>query len=163
MKDFLFSLCTFQLPFIYVKHYAKCCWHFIYIYIYIYIHVHVCVCVFGQHSFVNTFLIEQNRYFLPTDFCIHPFKLQYWFYDNRWELVNKPSMINCFRSTFSLILGHHQKVCILQKWCNLHAYIYIYIYIYIYTHTQTDTQTTPGKNQGITRCRGCSLWLFSSK
>ena len=64
--------------------------------------------IFGQHSFVKAYLIEQYRTFLSTYFCLYPFKLLYQFYDIPPELVDKPSIINWFPSTFDLVLGHHQ-------------------------------------------------------
>ena len=43
---------------------------------------------------------------------------------NIWlELVNKFSVINWFPSTFGDLLGHHQEVCILQKY-NTVFYLY---------------------------------------
>ena len=40
-----------------------------YIYIYIYVCVCVCVCVFGQHFFIDTYLIEYYWHSLSTFFC----------------------------------------------------------------------------------------------
>ena len=48
-------------------------------YIYIYIYIYIC---------------SNNRYILSTYFYIYPFKLSYWFYDIRWALINKSSLIN---------------------------------------------------------------------
>ena len=45
---------------------------------------------------------------MSTYFCVYPFKLLYRFDDIRRELVNKPTVINWFPSTFWPILGHHQ-------------------------------------------------------
>ena len=63
----------------------------LYIYIYIYI-----------------YLTEHNRHFLSTYFFVNPFELLYLSYDIRRELVDKPSIISYFPSTFCPTLGHHQ-------------------------------------------------------
>ena len=84
---------------------------YIYIYIYTYTHTHTnthtnayvcvcvcaCVCVFGQHLFVNTYLIKQNRHPLSTHFMV-----------SGLELVHQPPIINCFPRIFCLILCYHQ-------------------------------------------------------
>ena len=77
---------------------------FIYIYIYIYIYTWI----FWQHFFIDTYLIEHNRHFLPTYFFVHPFELPYWSYDIWQELVDKPSIISYFPSTFLPTLSNHQ-------------------------------------------------------
>ena len=46
----------------------------------LYVCMCVCVCVFGQHYFVNTYLIKQYKHFF-TYICICPFRLPYRFYD----------------------------------------------------------------------------------
>ena len=74
----------------------------------IYIYIYMCVCIFCQNFFINTYFIEHNRHFLSTYFFVNPFELQYWSYDSQRELVDKPSIISYFPSTFDLTLGHHQ-------------------------------------------------------
>ena len=41
-------------------------------------------------------------------FCIYSFKLPYRSHDIPLELVNKPSIINCFLGTISVVLVHHR-------------------------------------------------------
>ena len=63
---------------------------------------------------------------------INPFGLLCRFYDIRRGLVNKPSIITCFRSTFCPICGNHQECvyckrhvtfsCTLLLWKNEHLY-----------------------------------------
>ena len=72
----------------------------IYIYIYIYI--------YWQHFLIDSYLIELKRHFLSTNFFVNPFELQYWSFDFRPELVDKPSIISYFPSTFCPTFGHHQ-------------------------------------------------------
>ena len=55
------------------------------------------------------YFIEQYRPLLSTYFCICPFQLLNWFYSIRWELGDETPMTNCYLSTFSPILGHHQR------------------------------------------------------
>ena len=64
----------------------------------------LCVCIY-----IYIYMIEHNRYFLSTYFFVNPFKLTYWSYDIWWELVDKPSIISYFPSTFYPTLGHHQE------------------------------------------------------
>ena len=54
--------------------------------------------------------IEQYRHVLSTNFCICPFQLPNWFYDNLHELVDTTPITNCYPSSFYPILGHHH-------WC----------------------------------------------
>ena len=70
----------------------------IYIYIYIY----------WQHFFIDIYSIEHNRHFLSTYFFVNSFELLYRSYDIWRELVDKPSVISYFPSTFCQTLGHHQ-------------------------------------------------------
>ena len=86
------------------------CWVHTYIHTYLhaYIHTYIHTYVFEQHFFINTYFIEQYRYVLYVYFCICPFQLPNWFYDVWWELVDETPIINCYRSTFCPILGHHQ-------------------------------------------------------
>ena len=92
----------------------------IYMYIYIYIYVCVCVCacvcvcVFGQHFFIEKYLIKQYIHPLSTHVCIYPFESPHRFYDIRRHLVNKPPIINWFPNTFSPMVGHHL-VCVYCK------------------------------------------------
>ena len=87
---------------------------------------HVCVCIFGQHFFVNTYLIKQYRHPLSTHICIYPFESLHRFYDIRRESVNKPPMINWFPSTKMC----RQRISIQFSQTYIHIYIYIYIYIF---------------------------------
>ena len=41
-------------------------------------------------------------------FLVNPFELSYWSYDIQQELVDKPSIISYFLSTFCPTLDHHQ-------------------------------------------------------
>ena len=83
------------------------CVIYIYIYIYIiYIYIYI-LCVFGQHFFVNAFLIKQYRPVLSTYFCKLLFQSPNWFYGVRQELIEEIPIIICYPSTFCLILGHH--------------------------------------------------------
>ena len=90
----------FSIKFLYYKHFQIHRKDIIYLSIYIYI--------YWQHFFIDTYLIGHNRYFLSTYFFVNPFKLLYWSYDIRWELVDKPSIISYFLSSFCPTLGHHQ-------------------------------------------------------
>ena len=74
----------------------------------------VCVCVFGQYFLIKTYLIKQYRNLLSTYFCLDPFKLPYECYDIHLGLTNL-SLLNGSPSTFRPILGHYQRVYILQK------------------------------------------------
>ena len=58
------------------------------------------------HIYIYISLIEY-RYFLSTYFFVNPFELPYWSYDIRQELVDKPSIISHFPSTFCPTLGHY--------------------------------------------------------
>ena len=89
---------------------------YIYMYVCMYIHTHthtyiyivcVCVCVFWLHFFINTNIVERNRYFLSIYFLVDPFILPYWFYSIRRELIYVFSIIVYFPSTFCPTLGHH--------------------------------------------------------
>ena len=68
-----------------------------YVYIYIY----------WQHFSINTYFIEHNKHFLSTYFFVNPYKLPYWSYDIRRELVDKSSIISYFPSTSCTTLSHH--------------------------------------------------------
>ncbi len=52
-------------------------------------------------------------------FFVNPFELLYWSYDIRRELVDKPSIISYFPSTYGPSSGED----VLQKWCNFCMYI----------------------------------------
>ena len=61
-------------------------------------------------------------------FCLHIFvsillKLPYGCYHTQPQLAYKLTIINWFPSTFEPFLGHHQRVCILQKRFKLSMYI----------------------------------------
>ena len=73
------------------KYFSSLVIRYIYIYIYGYIFDRTFETFLFMHFFVNTF------------------ELPYWFYDIWQELVNKPSIITCFPSTFCPISGHHQR------------------------------------------------------
>ena len=62
----------------------------------------------GQHFFVNTYLIKQYTHPWSTYFCIYSFESLHQFYGILRELVNKPSLINWFLSTFCSNLDHYQ-------------------------------------------------------
>ena len=64
--------------------------------------VHFCI-------HIDTYLIENYRHFLSIYIFVNPLELSYRSYDIRWELVDKPSMISYFPSTFCPTLGHHQR------------------------------------------------------
>ena len=71
-------------------------------------HTHTHIYIYWQHFFIHTYLIEHNRHFLSTYFFVNPFELPYWSYDIRWELVDNPSIISYFPSTFCPTLDDHQ-------------------------------------------------------
>ena len=78
----------------------------------------MCVCVVRQHFFIIIYLVKEYRP-LSTYFYLDQFNLSYGCYNIWPELANKFSKVNLFPSTFSLIIGHLQWVCRLQKQYNL--------------------------------------------
>ena len=90
----------------------------------------VCVCVCAC---VCVRAIKQYRHPLSTHFYIHPFESPYRFYGIRRELVNKPSMINRFPSTFCPILGYHQEWVYCKSDVTFTGALLLYYYIIIYT------------------------------
>ena len=76
---------------------------------YIYVCVYIYTYIYWQHFFIDTYLIEHNRNFLSTYFFVNPFELPYWSYDIWLELVNRPSIISYFSSTFCPTLDHHHQ------------------------------------------------------
>ena len=60
------------------------------------------------HTHTHIYLIEHDRHFLSTCVFVNPFELPYRSYDIRRELIDKPSIISYFPSTFCPTLGHHQ-------------------------------------------------------
>ena len=73
------------------------------------------MCVFGQHFFVNTYVIEQYRHFLSTYFSFYPFKLPYRCYNIWLELVYKPAMFNWFPCTKVISLLKHALLLIIAQ------------------------------------------------
>ena len=92
-----------------------------------YIHTHIYI-----YIYIDAYLIEHNIHFLSTYVFVNHFKLPYRSYDIQRELVDKPSIISYFPSTFSPNLGHHQGkvyykrdvtfVCTLLLYKNQHLY-----------------------------------------
>ena len=66
----------------------------VYIYIYIYIYVYI-------YIFIYTYLIEHYRHY--------DIWRKYYRHDIRRQLVDKPSVISHFPSTFRPALSHHQE------------------------------------------------------
>ena len=64
----------------------------------------VWICPF--HVFVSWVWSNKRHFLLSTYFFVNPFELPYWSYDIRLELVDKPSIISNFPSTFCPTLGH---------------------------------------------------------
>ena len=87
----------------------------IHIYIYIYVILQFIIHM-RLYIYIYIYLIKQYRQILSTYLCICPFQLPHWFYGNGiwWELVDENPITNCFSSTFSPILGHHQG-CVYSK------------------------------------------------
>ena len=54
-------------------------------------------CVYGQHFFVNTYLIKQYRHPLSIHFYIYLLASHHRFYGIRRELVNIPPIIDSLR------------------------------------------------------------------
>ena len=67
--------------------------------------MYVCVYLGRISTLIHIWL--NNIDILSIHFCIDPFKLLY-----RRELVDKPSIINYFSSTFDQMLGHHLNVVV---------------------------------------------------
>ena len=40
-------------------------------------HTYIHICIFGQHFFIDTYLIDYQRHFLSTYFFLNPFELPY--------------------------------------------------------------------------------------
>ena len=64
--------------------------------------------LYDEKKKIYIYIIEHNGDFLSTYFLVNPFELPYQFHDIRWELVDKPSIISYFPSTFCPTLGHYQ-------------------------------------------------------
>ena len=94
------------------------------IYIYIYICVCVRVCMFGQHVFVNRYLIKRYRHLFSTHFCIHPFEWVNRFYGIRQELVYKSLITKCFQSTFCRSWAIIRCMYIAKIMWNFHVHYY---------------------------------------
>ena len=72
-----------------------------YIYIYFFF-------FFGSISSLIHFWLNIIDIFCQHIFFVNPLELPYWSYDIRRELVDKPSIISYFPSTFCPTLVHHQ-------------------------------------------------------
>ena len=92
-------------------------YNYIYVYIhnYIYIYIIMHVCVFRMYFLIEAYLIEYYRCSFSVYFCFNPFKSPYSCFDIRLELANRFSVLNWLPSTFVPLLGHHQRLCKLQK------------------------------------------------
>ena len=81
---------------------------------------HIYIGIFGQHFFVNTYLIKKYWYLLCTHFCIYLFELSHWFYGILRELVYKPPIINLnnpIKTTHSAScsIAQHLKIILVPK------------------------------------------------
>ena len=102
-------------------------------------------------SCLYIYLIKHNRHFLSTYFFVNPFKLLYWSYDIRWELVDKPPIIIMISlRSIRQFERINKKICrrkrsiMFNQICIHEEMLPIYIYIYIYISYLPNPSTLAG-------------------